>query len=113
MNDISTYEDATAIAAQLGRLDLVSLLLAAIGLILVLGGVFAFLNIRYVARAQAIEAATEVAEAVAERMSNEYLQKELPDLLSAYYDMMGSSEISDELADEMANAQESTEGNDT
>ena len=55
--------DATAVAAQLGRLDLVSLLLTAIGLILVLGGVIAFMNVKSLAKDQATTVAEEVAEA--------------------------------------------------
>jgi hypothetical protein len=112
MNKISEINDATAVAAQLGRLDLVSLLLAAIGLILVLGGLFAFFNFRSIAKAQATNEATKVAEEVAERVANEYLQKELPDVIKAYRDMVDSEDVSDDLADKMAEAQEDVEGDD-
>lgn len=106
MNKISDHVDAIATAAQLGRLDLVSLLLAAIGLILVLGGLFAFFNFRSIAKAQATKEATKVAEEVAERVANEYLQKELPDVMKAYRDLMDSEGVSDDLADQMAEAQD-------
>ena len=110
MDELSKFNDATSAAAQLGRLDFVSLLLAAISLILVLGGLFAFFNFRSIAKARATKEATRVAEEVAERIANEYLQKELPDVMKAYREMMGSNGVSDDLADQMADAQESTGG---
>ncbi|WP_227287009.1 hypothetical protein [Boseongicola sp. H5] len=110
MEDISQYVDATAAAAQLGRLDLVSLLLTAIGLILVLGGLFAFINFRAIAREQAKKEAAKVARETAERVTNEYVQQELPDIIDAYRSFMDSEEVSDESADEMANAQEDDDG---
>ncbi|NNE78823.1 MAG: hypothetical protein HKN18_00995 [Silicimonas sp.] len=96
--------------SQTGRFDLVSLLLTIIGLILVAGGIFAFLNLRRVARETAKEEAATVAEAKAERVTNEYLQAELPDLMEAYRGFFDSEDaISDEDADRMANAQEDGE----
>lgn len=112
MIDVSKLDDATAVAAQLGRLDMVSLLLAAIGLILVLGGLFAFFNFRSIARKQATQEAVKVAEEVAERVANEYLQKEMPDVIKAYGEMMDSDGVSDDLADLVAGAQDNTEGGD-
>lgn len=93
-------------AAQTGRLDLVSLLLAAIGLILVLGGLFAFINFRSIAKSHAVAEAKRVAEATAERVTNEYLQQELPDLLEAYRSYLDSMDVTDDDADQMANAQD-------
>ncbi len=93
-------------AAQTGRLDLVTLLLAIVSTILVLGGVFAFLNFRSIAKAHAIAQARETAEATAERVTNEYLQRELPDLLEAYRSFLNSDDISNEAADQMAVAQD-------
>lgn len=93
-------------AAQTGRLDLVSLLLAIVSIILVLGGVFAFVNFRSIARQHAIAQAKETAEATAERITNEYLQRELPDLLEAYRSFLNSDDVSNEAADKMASAQE-------
>ncbi|WP_317056150.1 hypothetical protein [Roseovarius rhodophyticola] len=109
MEEIIDTADAISIAAQLGRLDLMSLLLAAIGLILVLGGLFAFLNFRGIAKAQATLEATKVAEEVAERVANEYLQKELPDVVKAYREMMDSDGTTDEDANRFAEAQEDAE----
>lgn len=105
-------QSAIGFAAQTGRLDLISLILAAISLTLVLGGVFAFLNFRSIAKAHAVTEATKVAEATAERVTNEYLQRELPDLLEEYREFFDSEgDFTDEDADQMANAQDNkTEG---
>ena len=110
MEDITHYRDATAAAAQLGRLDFISSLLAAIGLILVLGGAFAYVNFRSLARSQAKDEAKKVAEEVAERIANEYLQRELPDIIEPYIGMMGIGENSDDSAGNMAETQENSEG---
>lgn len=64
-----------AIAAQLGRLDLVSVLLAVVGLILVLGGLFAFGFVR----GQASAVAKATADAVAEERLTE-LTRELREM---------------------------------
>ena len=98
--------DATALAGQLGRLDLVSLLLAGIGLILVLGGVFAFINFRSIARSQATEEAKERAKEVAERVANEYLQGELPGIIDANLDLMDRGSLSDDDTNSVAEAQD-------
>jgi len=100
-------QDVMGYAAQTGRLDLVSLLLAAIGLILVLGGLFAFINFRSIAKDHAVAEAARIAEATAERVTNEYLQRELPDLLEEYREFFDAEgEFSDDDADQMANAQD-------
>lgn len=97
---------AITIANQIGRLDFASLLLASVSTILVLGGIFSFLNFRSIAKAQAAEEAKKIAENTAERVTNEYLQRELPDLLSAYRSMLDSDDLSDQQANQMADAQE-------
>jgi len=109
MNDQKHFIDAIQAAAQLGRLDLVSLLLAAIGLILVAGGVFAFFNFRSIARKQATEEARKIAGTVAEQIANEYMQKHLHDIVKAYEKMMDSDAVSDDLAKQMADAQDKAE----
>lgn len=106
MSDTQGVDAAMRVAAQLGRLDFASLLLAIVSLILVLGGVYAFINFRAIAKAHAIKEATKVAEVTAERVTNEYLQRELPDLLDAYRSFLDSGDVSDEEADDMAEAQE-------
>lgn len=106
MNTDNITKDALEVAAQLGRLDFASLLLAIVSTILVLGGIFAFINFRSIAKAQAVEEARKTAEATAERVTNEYLQRELPDLLEAYRSFLDSNDVTDDAANQMANAQD-------
>lgn len=106
MENSYVYIDPISTAAQLGRLDLVSLLLASIGLILVLGGIFAFMNFRAIAKAQATTEAGRVAEEVAERVANDYLQRELPDVTRAYNNFADPHDVSDGDAVLMASAQD-------
>ena len=61
--------DVIQYSAQVGRLDLIS----------VLGRVFAFLNLRMIARSVVVNEAREQAKKVA----NEYLEKELPSIIIA------------------------------
>jgi len=75
MEELPQVTDATHVAAQLGRLDLVSLLLAIIGVVWLLGGVFAFLNFRAIAKKQATDEATKIAEEVAERETKTIAKK--------------------------------------
>lgn len=110
LSDAEPVADALQIAAQIGRLDFVSLLLAIVSLILVLGGLYAFINFRAIAKAHAVEEANRVAEATAERVTNEYLQRELPDLLDAYRSFLDPGDISDQAANEMAEAQDNGKG---
>jgi len=94
--------DSITLATELGRLDLVSLLLTAIGLVLVVGGVFAFLNLREVARKQATEEAAKIAEEIAERKANEYLQDNLHDIVEDYLPIIAS--IAKDRADDIAHS---------
>lgn len=112
MDHSQPSQDAIALASQLGRLDLISLLLAIIGLILVLGGVYAFMNFRSIAKTHAVTESRKVAEETAERVTNEYLQRELPDLLEAYRSFGDSQDVTDDAADRMANAQDDKEEGD-
>jgi len=100
------YQDAIHMAAQLGRLDLVSTLLAAIGLVIVVAGIFAFINLRAIAKRVAIAEARDTSQEVAERVTNEYLQEELVNILKEYKDFFSSSDIASDEADNIAGAQE-------
>ncbi len=99
-------QDIVQFSAQMGRLDLVSLLLAAIGLILVLGGLFAFMNFRAIAKNQASLEAKAVAEKVAERVANEYLQREMPNVIAEYREFVANSNVTGKSADLMATSQD-------
>ena len=109
MAEFSGYPDATSVAAQLGRLDFVSSVLAAIGVALVLGGIFAFVNFRGIARSQAQAEARKVAEEVAERTANEYLQRELLSVVGEYRTMMESEGPADADPDSLASVQDDAE----
>lgn len=97
--------DAVALASQLGRLDLVSLLLAVLGLLLALGGIVAFLNLRGIARTVAREEAKTQISATVEEQAIAYMQAELPSLVEAYIELARNA-ATDEKADAIAKAQD-------
>ncbi len=103
-------QDAISLAGQLGRLDFVSAILGSITIILALGGIVAFLNLRKIAKSQAVSVSTKIAEDVAERAANEYLQRELPNVIEAYRAFLDPDKTSDEKADELASVQEKPGG---
>ena len=99
-------QTATEIAAQTGRLDFLSALLASISVALVLGGIFAFLNFRQLAKKHAKKEATEVAKNVAERVVNKYLQENMVHIIDAYKNgFTGTHTMTDDQADEMGLAE--------
>ena len=98
------YIDSIQYAAQLGRLDFISALLAALGIIMVFGGLFAFINIR----SKAEQAAEEIATAKAEEVANIYLQNSLPMIIEAYDDFI-ENHVNASLANQIAEAQERNE----
>lgn len=100
------YTDAVHMAAQLGRLDFISALLACVGVVLVIGGVFAYIDLRATAKRIAREEARKQTEEAVERIANEYLQAELPDLLKEYSYLFGVDGASDAAADNIADVQE-------
>ncbi len=61
-------------------------------IVLVFGGIFAFLNVRRDAREQAEKIAKETSEKLAEEAANRYLQNRLPEIIAAYADMMSNTE---------------------
>lgn len=77
-------ETAISIAAQTGRLDFVSALLGAIALLMTLGGIFAFLNLRRIAQKIAKEEAEKISKERAEEVTNTYLQNNLEDITESY-----------------------------
>lgn len=93
-------------AAQIGRLDLVSLLLAILGILLALGGVVAFLNFRSLARKQAREEAEKIAKVVAEEKANEYLQTELMNIIREYKSFIDDALNDPRKSDDIAKMQE-------
>lgn len=75
--------DAVNYAAQLGRLDFISALLAAIGLALVLSGIFAFFHFK----SEAKKAAEAVAIASIDDAVSKYLEKNMLSVIEKVRDM--------------------------
>ncbi len=103
-------------AAQLGRLDFASVLLAVgsiapgvVAVALVLGGIFAWNYFREVAKSQATIEATRIAEELAERKANEFLQDNLPVIVDAYTSMF--VRMVNDRADDIASSQDQPEEN--
>ena len=61
------YHDVIHYASQIGRLDIVSLVLGLVSVGLVIVGLFVLFNSRSIAKAEAREAAEEVARTVAQK----------------------------------------------
>jgi hypothetical protein len=93
------------LAHELGRLDFVTALLAALTLLVALGGIFAFFDVRRAAKRTAIEVAERHAKTVAEATAVGYLESELPRLISEYTELARNTVQADD-ADAIAQAQE-------
>jgi hypothetical protein len=93
--------DIIQYSMQIGRLDFVSALLACIGVLMVFGGIFAFLNIRGISQSVAREVATETAE----KVTNKYLQDNLPIIIEAYDEFI-EHQVNASVANQIAMAQE-------
>ena len=96
---------AIQVASELGLLEAVSILLAIVAILMAIGGVFAFVNFRSLARRQATEearkAATEIAEAAAIKM----LEAELPKMVQEYSEL-AQHQVTAESADAIAQSSE-------
>jgi len=97
--------DTIQYVAQTGRLDLVSALLACVAIMMMFGGVFAFLNIRYTAKKISEKVAEKIAKVETEKHVNIYIQKHLPSIISAYQSFIEAS-IEGSVADHIAAIQE-------
>ena|SRR5579872_6968396 len=102
---VNICNDALSVASQLGRLDLVTILLGVISVLIVFGGIVAFFEVRSKAKKAAIEAAAGVAATTAEGVANKYLQDQLPLILQEYQDLIKSM-VNADIANDIANAQE-------
>ena len=72
-------DGAVEIAAQTGRLDFASLLLAIVGILLALGGVVGFIEVRTRVKTVAERTAREECREIAEKIVLQYINDELPD----------------------------------
>lgn len=100
----ATVVDAIQQAAQLGRLDFASSLLGAVAILIALAAVFAFINVREIAKRRATEVAERVSREIAENAANRYLQEELPNILSSNLEFFRG--VGDQSADGIAEAQQ-------
>lgn len=97
--------DSIQYAAQIGRLDFVTVVLAAVTVTLATGGVIAFFNIKSNAKKIAEKVAEQHSKEVAERVANEYMQKNLPDIIQAY-DQLGKNSAERDVSNEIAEVSE-------
>jgi hypothetical protein len=102
---IQLATDTMGLAHELGRLDFVTALLAALTLLVALGGIFAFFDVRRVAKSTASAEAEKHAKEIAEAAAVKYLENELPRLISAYAELAQNAVRADQ-ADAIAQAQE-------
>lgn len=111
---MDTPEVATTViqyAAQTGRLDLVSALLAVIGLLLGIGAIPVFLMLRMRAADVAREVAEEKladAQARVERLAIERLEALLPSLVRDYMELAENS-VTEDIADRIAENESKSE----
>ena len=106
--DVQNAGDAIHIAAQLGRLDFISALLAVVALILGLSAIPTFWYLRMRAREVAEARIAEFTEGLDERIEREAIskmEKELPILVEQYMELMENA-VTDQQADEIADAQD-------
>ena len=69
---------------EVGRLDFLSVTLSIISVVLVLGGIFGFININSKAKKIAAEIAEETAKKQAEYHTNAYIQRNLFAIITSY-----------------------------
>jgi hypothetical protein len=79
--------ESLALAHETGRLDFIAVPLAAITILLALGGIFAFFDVRRSAGRISKQVAEEEARTVAEATAVAYLERELPKLMSEYQEL--------------------------
>jgi len=115
MDSAQHASDSIILAHETGRLDFITALLAAITILLVLVGVVAFFDVRRTARRISKQVAEMEARAIAEKTAVAYLERELPKLMSEYYELARNA-VGGVEANEIAQAQDegsfSTTGHD-
>lgn len=101
---------ATLEAIYQNYLSWAALMVAILTLIVALASVVSFLYFRKLAKDTAFEAASEQARTVAEQVANEYIQRELPNIIGAYRGL--DTQLPDaEIADKISEAQPSDGSN--
>lgn len=74
-------------AAKIGLFEITAILLGCVAILLALGGLVAFFNLRLLAKKSAQSEAKQVAQEVAEKSANTYLQTEIPALIAVYIEL--------------------------
>ncbi len=100
--DPEALKDALTAALQLGRLDLATIILAALGVTLVFGGIFSFFHFRHIAE----EEARVVAQKVASETARGSVEAALPSMARNLYYLMQEDSVTDADADRIAEGQE-------
>jgi hypothetical protein len=79
VEDVQGTVDAVLTAAQTHRLDFASLLLAIVAILLAIGGLAGFFEIRYRAKIAAEQTARDECKEIAQKLLRNYVNDELPD----------------------------------
>lgn len=101
--------DVISVASQLGRLDLISALLAILGIIFALGVFPFYATVRRRAEAVATEEANKVLKGAvekAEKAAIARMEAELPKMVREYSELASNS-VSDDMANRIAESQSS------
>lgn len=107
-NQISTC-DSVLVAAQTGRLDLVSALLAIIALLIGISAIPIFLILRKHAGSVAKDTTTEYMDSIKEeieRQAVKTMEEMLPKLAEDYVLLIAENKVNEHQADDIARAQE-------
>lgn len=108
MANLPQANDAVAIASQLGRFDLASLLLTVIALLIAILALPVFSYLKYRARQAAVDEVKKITEGLHEAVEKEAISKMeamLPTLVEQYIDLCQNS-VTDKVADDIADAQD-------
>lgn len=114
MANLPQAHDAVAIASQLGRFDLASLLLTIVALMIAILALPVFSYLKFRARQAAIEEVRKITEGLHDAVEKEAISKMeemLPTLVTQYKEL-GQNSVTDEVADDIAEAQEDTTNDD-
>lgn len=98
-------DDALVVAHETGRLDLITVLLAAITVLLALGAIYAFFDVRRASKRVARQVANSVGARAAEAVATTYMERELPRLIAQYQELARNA-VNAEQANAIAEAQE-------
>jgi hypothetical protein len=108
VNNLPQSQDVISIASQLGRFDLASLLLTAIAVLIAILALPVFGYLKYSAGKAARDEVRKITEGLHEAVEREAISKMeamLPTLVEQYK-QLGQNSVTDEIADDIAEAQD-------